>query len=80
MQQDLLPLCANQLSSSAYVSTTAFPIIQCNLYPTQTQSEYSGQYSHTPQQYMLNMNYAAPPCDVVEYPVSNDILLHTAEH
>jgi len=29
---------------------------------------------------MSNMNYAAPPCDVVEYPVSNNILLHTAEH
>jgi len=48
MQQDLLPLCANQLSSSAYVSTMAFPITQHNSYPAQTQSKYSGQYSHTP--------------------------------
>ena len=29
---------------------------------------------------MSNVNYAAPPFDVAEYPVSNDILLCTAEH
>jgi len=43
-------------------------------------SEYLGQYLYAPQQYMLSMNYAAPPFDIAEYPMSDNILLHTAKH
>jgi len=42
--------------------------------------EYSGQYSFALQQYMSNVNYAAPPFDVAEHPMSNNILLCTAKH
>lgn len=63
---------ANQLPSSTYPSTAAFPIAQRDSYPAQTQSDCSGQYGYPPQQYMSSVNYAAPPFDFAEYPVSNE--------
>lgn len=71
---------ANQLSSSPYASTAAFPIAQRDSYPAQSQSDCSGQYPYPQQQYMSNVNYAAPPFDFAEYPVSNDIPFRTADH
>lgn len=58
---------ANQLSS--------FGLTQRDSYPTQTQSDCPGQYPYPSQHYIPTVNYTAPPFDLAEYPVSNDIPL-----
>jgi hypothetical protein len=59
----------NQLSSAA----AAFGLTQRDSYPTQSQTDCPGQYPYPPQHYISTVNYTAPPFDLAEYPVSNDI-------
>jgi hypothetical protein len=61
---------ANQIPSAA-----AFGLTQRDSYPVQTQSDCSGQYPYPSQHYVPTVNYTAPPFDLAEYPVSNDIPL-----
>jgi hypothetical protein len=62
----------NQLASSAYASATALSLTQRDPYPTmgQTQTDCQEQFPCPPQQYIPSVNYAAPPYDFADYPVS----------
>ena len=65
---------ANQLTSSAYASASAFSLTQRDSYPApgQTQSECPEQFPYPHQQYIPGVNYATPPFDLdyqVGYPL-----------
>lgn len=70
---------ANQLTSTPYASDTPFSLTQRDSYPAlgTTQSECPDQFPYRPQQYIQSVNYAAPPYDLADYPVSYPVVLMT---
>jgi len=70
---------ANQLTSSAYASTTPpFSLTHHDSYSAlgQTQTDCPEQFAYHPQQYIPSVNYVAPH-DLVEHPVGYPPVLMT---
>ena len=69
---------ANHLTSSAYASAPAVSLTQRDSYPAPglTQTDCPEQFPYHPQPYIPNVNYAAPPLDLTDYPVSYHLCPH----
>ncbi len=59
-------------ASSAYATIPPFPPTHRDSYHAQTQSDCASQYAY-PSQHISGVNYAAPPFDFSEYPVSDEL-------